>query len=363
MRIGLPFGVLLLLFAAAPLSAQLTGEVTDEDGQPLPGVSVEAWNDGGKITVRLTDDAGQFSFPDSVATQTTVLWAARLGFRPQRMSVEAGVSNYEISLVEEAVAVHGVVVEAPREVCDGSEDAEARYIWQRLRERYHPALDTLGVATYMVWAEAVVPVDDLGPLELPTVAVEQRGSSSQLRFAWDRRVARRGYAFPTRRVENGRARDSWVYAPIHADFAPHLVDETFGELHDFQMLNDDAEGWEVAFCPTDDDHPMIQGILTVSSDTTLLGAEWTFQTPEPDENAGGRAVFFPVTDDRDRTYLLPSEAMFWRQIELDQYYQRYQRYEGWVVAQGDSVPTLPTRRPEELEQDSERPPVLQRLRK
>jgi hypothetical protein len=353
---------LLLAIGAVPVSAQMTGEVSDEDGIALQGVSVEAWNDGGKIAVRLTDDAGQFSFPDSVAVETTVLWAARLGFRPQRVSVEPGVSFYELSLVEEAVSVQGVVVEAPREVCDGREDQDARYIWQRLRERYHPALDTLGVATYMVWAEAVVSVDDLGPLELPTVAVEQRGSSSQLRFAWDRRVARRGYAFPTRRVENGQARDSWVYAPIHADFAPHLIDETFGELHDFQMLNDDSEGWEVAFCPTDDDHPMIRGILTISPDTTLLGAEWTFETPEPQENAGGRAVFFPVTGAPQQTYLLPSEAMFWRQIELDQYYQRYQRYEGWVVAQGDSVPSLPTRRPDDAQLDVD-PPTFERLRR
>lgn len=360
MKNGILAGVVMWVVGVLPLSAQLTGEVTDEDGQPLQGVSMEAWNDGGKIAVRLTDDAGAFSFPDSVAVETTVLWAARLGFRPQRVSVTEGVTHYELTLIEEAVSVQGVVVEAPREVCDGKEDAAARQIWQRLRARYHPALDTLGVATYMVWAEAEVPVDDLGPLELPTVAVEQRGSSSQLRFAWDRRVARRGYAFPTRRVEHGIARDSWVYAPIHADFAPHLIDETFGELHDFQMLNEDDQGWEVAFCPNDDDHPMIQGTLTIAPDTSLTGAEWRFETPDPKENAGGRAVFFPVVGSPDQTYLLPSEAMFWRQISLDTYYQRYQRYEGWVVAHGDSVPTLPTRRPEELP-DSD-PPPLRRLR-
>lgn len=353
MKIGIAAGALLLALGT-PASAQLTGEVTDEQGQPLQGVSVEAWNDNGKITVRLTDDVGAFSFPDSVAAETTVLWAARLGFRPRRISVEPGGGHVEIRLVEEAVAVQGVVVEAPREVCDGREDAGARQVWERVRARYHPALDTLGVATYMAWAEAVVSLDDIGPLELPTLAIEQRGSASQLRFAWKRRVARRGYAFPTRRVDNGQAYDSWVYAPLHADFAPHLIDETFGELHDFQMLNEDEEGWEIAFCPTDDDHPMVQGILTISPDTTLMGAEWTFETPEPKENAGGRAVFFPAEGSPEQNYLLPAEAMFWRKVAIDQYYQRYQRFEGWVVAQGDSVPTLPTRRPEDF-QDFEDP--------
>jgi hypothetical protein len=360
-KIAVLIGTLFLALVAHPATAQLTGRVMTETGLPLQGVSMEAWNDGGKIMVRLTDDAGLFSFPDSVAAEATVLWAARLGFRPQRVSTESGVTHYEIRLVEEAVSVQGVVVEAPREVCDGREDDEARYIWQRLRARYHPALDTLGVATYMVWAEAFVPLDDIGPLDLPAVAIEQRGSSSQLRFAWNRRVARRGYAFPTRRVENGEAHDSWVYAPIDADFAPHLIDETFGELHDFQMLNADDQGWEVAFCPNDDDHPMIQGTLTISPDTTLTGAEWRFETPEPKENAGGRAVFFPVTAPPEESYLLPAEAVFWRKVSLDQYYQRYQRYEGWVVAHGDSVPTLPTRRKEDLD-DPVEPPPLSRLR-
>lgn len=345
MKIGFATTALLLVVGAAPLSAQLTGEVTDEGGQPLQGVSVEAWNDNGKLTVRLTDDDGLFSFPDSVAAQTTVLWAARLGFRPQRILVDAGVRHYEIRLVQEAVAVQGVVVEAPREVCDGRDDDDARYIWNRLRTRYHPSLDTLGVATYMAWAEDEVPLDDIGPLDLPALAIEQRGSASQLRFSWERRVGRQGYAFRTRRVDHGRAYDSWVYAPIEADFAPHLIDNEFGKLHDFQMISDDSQGWEIAFCPTDDDHPTVRGTLTISPDTTLTRAEWTFDTPEPKENAGGRAAFFPVTAARDQTYLLPAESVFWRKVSDDRYYQRYQRFEGWVVAQGDSVPTLPTRRP------------------
>jgi hypothetical protein len=350
-------GVLALVLVTAPLDAQLTGVVTDEDGEPLQGVSIEAWNDGGKIAVRLTDAIGMFSFPDTIRGETSILWAARLGFRwaarlgfrPLRVSVEPGIDHYEIRMEEEPVSVQGVIVEAPRELCTGREDAGARFLWERMRSRYHPSLDTLGVATYMAWAEDVVSIDDIGPLDLPNMAIEQRGSAPQLRFSWGRRVEKRGYAFRTRRVESSRSFDSWVYAPIHADFAPHLIDPVFGKLHDFQFAEEEPgdDGWEVAFCPKDDDEPMIRGTLTIVADTTLARAEWAFETPEPVENAGGQAVFFPVTGQPDDTFLLPSEALFWRQVTLDRYYQRYQRYEGWHIAQGDSVPTLPTRRPED----------------
>ena len=345
-----------LAVTAAPSSAQLSGEVLDEDGQPLAGVSVEAWNENGKIAVRLTDAEGLFSFADStMAAETTILWAARLGFRPLRIAVEPGIDHYEIRLEEEPVSVQGLVIEAPREFCTGGEDSEARFLWERARTRYHPALDTLGVATYIAWAEDVVSIDDIGPLDLPVMAIEQRGSSPQLRFSWGRRVEKQGYAFRTRRVEAQRAFDSWVYAPLHADFAPHLLHESFGDIHDFQLLEEGDEGWVVAFCPEDDDRPDVQGTLTIASDTTLAEAEWAFKTPEPVENAGGQAVFFPVTSDPQTSYLLPQEAMFWRQVTLDRYYQRYQRYEGWHTIQGDSVPTLPIRRPPEYE-EQERPP-------
>jgi hypothetical protein len=357
--------LVLVSLSAAPVSAQLTGVVVDEEGDPLQGVSIEAWNDGGKIAVRLTDDAGGFEFPDSIRVQTTVLWAARLGFRPLNVGVEQGIAHYELTLEEEAVSVQGLVVEAPREMCGGREDADARFLWERVRARYHPALDTLGVATYMAWAEDVVSIDDIGEMDLPVMAIEQRGSAPQLRFSWRRRVEDDGYAFRTRRVESGRSFDSWVYAPIHADFAPHLIDAVFGKLHDFRFVEEvesefstGDEGWVVAFCPKEDE-PRIRGTFTISSDTTLVGAEWSFETDEPVENAGGQAVFFPVTGEPGDTYLLPAQALFWRQVTLDRYYQRYQRYEGWQIARGDSVPTLPTRRPPQVDAS---PQVVRPLR-
>ena len=75
----------------------------------------------------------------------------------------------------------------------------------------------------------------------------------------------------------------------------------------------------------------------------MRAAEWSFGTSEPDEDAGGRAVFAEESPDGAKPYLLPTEGLFWRRTGHDQYLQRYERYEGWLVAPGDSVPFLPTR--------------------
>ena len=49
----------------------------------------------------------------------------------------------------------------------------------------------------------------------------------------------------------------------------------------------------------------------------------------------------PVTGDRETTYLLPSEGLFYRRTKDETFLQQYQRFEGWILSAGDSVPFLP----------------------
>ena len=50
-----------------------------------------------------------------------------------------------------------------------------------------------------------------------------------------------------------------------------------------------------------------------------------------------------LADDPEHSYLLPIEGVFWRRSPPDSFWQRYQKFELWMVAQGDSVPFLPKR--------------------
>ncbi len=174
--------------------------------------------------------------------------------------------------------------------------------------------------------------------------MSQRGSGSIQRFSWDRRIKRDGYAFKVQRTDGAAAFDSWVYAPLEADFTSHFVGELFGDLHKFVAPIEDADGWTLTFCPKHDDDPSIRGTVVLAPDTTLSFVEWSFLTEEPVERASGRATFAPLMERTGLAYPLPSEALIWKQVPDGRYFQLYQRYEEWRVVPGDSVPQLPLRR-------------------
>lgn len=333
-------------FLAGSAAAQIDGLITREGGSPLEGVSVEAWSADRRIAATLTDAQGRFSFSASIASNTTLLRAGALGFEVEEVVVRSGVVTYEIQLSGAPLAVEGLVVTMEEATCEmGREDSRGRMLWEYARARYDGLMDTLGIATYLAEADTIVPLSELGALQLPALNLSQRGSSSLLRFNWTRRIDREGYAFAIRRIDGGAPYDSWVYPPLEADFAPHFVDEVFGERHRFVIDDEGPDGWLLAYCPKDGgDKPSIKGTITLARDTSFAAIDWLFETPEPVEHAGGRASFPPLLAGSGPNHLLPTEAVIWRTVPTGEYLQSYQRYEDWRVAPGDSVPLLPLRR-------------------
>jgi len=341
----------LLLFVTVgggPLEvgAQITGEVTDSAGTPIGEVLVEAWSEAeGRIASRLTGEDGLFEFPEAVVQRATILRASRLGYRLLTRPLDEGTDHYLLRLAEEPISLEGFVVNSEGESCEEADSKFARELWNAVRQRYAGPMDTLGIATYLSTAESLVEPGEIGPLDVPTHMSEQQGSSSQLRFSWTRRVRRSGYAFRVRRTDFGRSYDSWSYAPLEAGFAPHFVDELFGEAHRFQVLHSGNDGWTLEFCPRDPDRPSIRGTMRIGADTTLVTVEWLFQTEKPDEKAGGRAFYPPLATSAppEETWPLPTESIFWRQLPTGRFQEVHRRFEGWIVAQGDTVPFLPPR--------------------
>jgi hypothetical protein len=323
--------------------AQITGRVATPSGEAVEGATVELWSIERRLAARLTDEEGRFSFSGDLASEASGFYVGRLGYNSLQIPFQAGRLNYEITLEESAIPLQGFVVEAEVEQCFEDGDRVARELWEGIRPNYNDAIDTVGVATYLARAEVLVPIGEVGPVELPEFAPSQRGSNSLLRFSWRRYVKNSGYARPVRRTDLSGSYASWTYPPLEADFSPHFVDDVFGEIHHFKIEAEDAGGWTIAFCPEDLDEgrPWLRGRLRIAPDTTLQWAEWSFITPEPDEGAGGRAVFPPVTGDRETTYLLPSEGLFYRRTKDETFLQQYQRFEGWILSAGDSVPFLP----------------------
>jgi hypothetical protein len=332
-------------FVVGSATAQLDGRITRDGDLPLEGVSVEAWSSERRVGATMTDAQGRFSFSQLISFSTVFLRAAALGFEATEVPVRSGVLTYAIELDVAPLAIDGLVVTMEEATCEeGRDDPVGRSLWQHARFRYGGLMDTLGVATYLAEADTVVPLSEFEDLQLPQLALSQRGSSSLLRFNWTRRIDRDGYAFAIRRIDGTRPYDSWVYAPLEADFAPHFVDEVFGDRHRFVIDDEGPDGWLLAYCPRNDGKPSIKGTITLARDTTFAAVDWIFSTPEPLEHAGGRAYFPPPVADTGPNYLLPTEAVIWRAIPSGDYLQSYQRYEDWRVAPGDSVPLLPLRR-------------------
>lgn len=326
--------------------AVIRGIVTDTTGAPLKGVTVEALERGRLLGGRITGEDGAFAFDlsDLAPTATVLLRANRLGYRmlERRIDPRSG-EEHRLRLEEEPIAIRELVVESEGLGCRIEDQEAARNLWRAMRRRYVGPMDTVGIATYLSEEQALVDRGEIGPLEPPADKKAQRGSSSQLRFSWGRRVRRSGYAFPVRRTEMGRSFDSWSYAPLQADFAPHFVGSAFGDLHRFRLVDRGTFGWVIEFCPEEPERPSIVGSLRLAPDTTLLEAEWLFRTEDPQEEAGGHAIFPPATDSAGGNYPLPRESIFWRRLPTGDFQEIHQRYEDWIVAQGDTVPFLPPR--------------------
>ncbi len=325
------------------LDAQITGRVQDMQGRNLDQVVVEAWGPDTRLSVTSTTADGLFEFPEAVTSELRSLYAHRLGYRASRVSVSEGVTHYVIRMAADPFEIEGLVVSVEPDRCEGGEDREARDLWSAVRRRYDPGIDSLGAATYLGTGIRAVPLSEVGPVPVASGGSGQRGSAPLFRASWRRRVERSGYARQLSAPSPDGMYEAWGYAPLEAEFSTHFVDEVFGKLHRFRFADSAEEGWSLRFCPRDDDRPGIDGYLKISPDSFLVVAEWSFRTDEPDEDAGGRAVFTPTEGGGSRPFLLPTEGLFWRKVAPDRYLQRYERFEGWMFAPGDSVPFLPVR--------------------
>ncbi len=341
-----------LLFAAAStgiipgsLVAQVNGRVMDPADNPVDGARVEAIGESGVTGTAITNGEGRFSFSAEIVSRSHELKVEFLGFREVIVPLLGDTRQYYIQLGEPLVPLEGLLVTSDREVCSLRDNREARALWESVQDRYQPArtLEDFGMASYVSAAISVGQSDPTSDLELPEVALGRHGSASLLRFSWRRRAEREGYAYRIRRNDTDQAYDSWAYAPLDADFAAHFVDASFGELNDFVLLESGGDGWSITFCPEDEDQPGIFGRLEIAADSTLTSAEWVFKTPDPNEDAGGKATFRNAAVRSGKTYLLPSESISWRRLPPGDFYKQHQRFEEWLVIPGDSVPFLPVR--------------------
>ncbi len=327
-----------------PRAAVIEGVVLEPSGEPVVAARVELWSGARILAADQTDSDGRFRLetPGDWAPGWQVR-AQRLGFQPTELDLAAGDTELEVRLAPAPLPLPGFEVVGDRDICAAGDDGNARDIWRAAATRHSGGLDTLGVASYTRVRTDTLAGQGSAGSGVDGATPGQRASAPLLRMGWNRRVDREGYAFPVRRTDSGGSYDSWGYPPLEADFSSHFAGELFGELHDFQLEVSDDDGWVLHFCARDQDDPYLDGVLEVGPDTLIQRAEWRFYTEEPDEAAGGWARFPPATERIAAPPLLPIESVVWKTLPNGEIVRTAQWYEGWTLAQGDSVPFLPVR--------------------
>ncbi len=331
---------------------ELRGTVVDTAGVPLAAATVQLRHGGRVLAAATTDDDGSFRIFVSQRIREALdaggvrVRVERLGYQEQEIPLDSQTTALELVMVPAPLPLPGLHVEGVSAECDADDDEElGRRLWERASDRHPGGLDTLGVATYTLSRTDTISDPSLLTADVEGVEPEmgQRGSAPILRLGWTRRIHRDGYAFPVRRTDRHGSFSSWSYPPLESDFAPHFGSEQFGALHYFQYLTEAGDGWLVRFCTRDDRRPHLEGQVTIASDTLIRRVEWYIRTPEPDEGAGGVAVFPPSSADGSPPPLLPAESMAWKTPRGELTIRRVHWFEEWTTAPGDSVPFLPRR--------------------
>lgn len=331
---------------------EIRGTVVDTSGMPLGAATVQLRHADRVLAAATTDDDGSFRIfvsqriREALGAGGVRVRAERLGYREQEVPLDSHTTPVELVMVPAPLPLPGFQVEGISGECDADDEGGlGRRLWERAADRHPGGLDTLGVATYTLSRTDTISDPSLVTTEVDGAEPEmgQRGSAPILRLGWTRRIDRDGYAFPVRRTDRRGSFSSWSYPPLESDFAPHFGSQQFGSLHYFQYLTEGGDGWLVRFCPRDDSRPHLEGQVTIAPDTLIHRVEWYIRTAEPDERAGGVAVFPRSSADGSPPPLLPTESMAWKTPRGELTVRRVHWFEEWTTAPGDSVPFLPRR--------------------
>ena len=331
-----PIAALLFLCSASATAAQeVRIEVRTDLGRPLPA-------------------AGAFVFfgPDSVVTMTLnprgdlVLDPARiagfrrivirhLGFRSAFLFPEDVGTVESVEMVEDVITIEGLTASVDGQRCPATSDPGAVEVVRRVASGYvQPAGNSMSAVqrsandtrsraflfespprpreynpnSNVLWIEGPDPRADLRR----PVSIDRWIDTHGVVTSNDHPLIRRFL--------------NWTYPRFDGPDAVFFASPLFVEESDFRFLNDDEA--RIRFCFAGD---ALQGVITLENDR-VTEISWRFHTDDPDEEAGGLAVF--ETDPLASPHLLPTEGLFYRLAtprNPELFYREASWYEHWRI--------------------------------
>ena len=310
----------LLAVPVPQLGAQASIEVVTADGTPIPAVFVEFWGRAERLGSSQTTAAGRVEIAAGLLQRLERVSFSFLGFETVILLAEQITADARVVLAIRPVELEGRLVTASGSMCPSPDDPRARALWEDGRARYATTTGVRGGAERYLIHTGFVRETELFQIDEESLrpgALRWTGSvwppqAGKFRLL-EERVRQDGYAWDP--VASGSTYLNWGYPPLHGRRAYHFATDAFGELHDLSILSVDEGGAKLAFCPNDEvrELPNMRGVLRLSPSGEFLTAEWRFETPDPQEDAGGEVVF---TSHREATsqrpHLMAGRGIFFR---------------------------------------------------
>lgn len=353
--------LVFLVFAPVPLIAQISGRVLSNTQIPLPGVSIELWQNGhreGSTTSRV-DGRFEIAASAGVAGVPRQLRARRIGFRP--LSVELPRDSSRVNIVMEPLPVELAAVTTEVRAlpfaidpCSRNSSQTASDIYARAASRYRDDTRWLDrVARYAHSAR----VSDVGNRESLTERSIRSGWTRNTGFYSGTRVQNItavpraltdsqlfALPFPVPEVKFGSKENptAWNYPRFHEWAAPSFVSRAFVDSKPKSIVAA-SPAIVLAFCPRDRGAPFTSGEIELSPDSTIVVIRWRFKTSSSFAETGGVAYFDPPRAERAESHLLPRGATTWTQLPKSKLFEVTEyAYGSWqVAARGKAVGPLP----------------------
>ena len=352
--------VIVVLWNVPRVTAgQIVGVVADTAGRPLDGAVVDLWTGTQRLASTITDEAGRFHFGEAAAQSARGLIVSRLGFERAVVPAASGDTAMSLVLRMMPIALPALTAEVVRQACPNREQARARTLWEAVRRRYAQDTWARGIGAYELTTRERVDASGVGQstesrmqlrdwLSVGASRSRQAAGPEGRRKPLQDRIEQNGYA---ERIADGGAGMgsgdyfSWRYPVLDGSEAFHFVSEQFGSRHSLSVIDSGASGVRIAFCPIERRRPTIEGTLTISEDSALLAARWTFTTPRPQEEAAGEVAFAPYEPlPSGLPHLLAAQGTFWRLVAgRETFQQRSSVYLCWFVSEDQAAPRLPAR--------------------
>lgn len=337
-RLLLLIGALATSVALArPARAQLK-VVVESAGTPVAEATVELWTSTTRVALRVADGEGRVSFLAREISAASTLLVRRVGFAPGRVSIDGLVPEIHIELERLAAPLAEVTVQEAEASCPAKDDPAARSLWDAARRRYLVP-DTHARQSWFEFQSGRVRSVELGLIDRSRLRRGSRGGATGVggRGERDSRIAREGYVWPLSGTHIYEELGIWQYASLEISRAEHFAEELFGarQTISFAKGAERPEARVFVFCTRDRKATGVDGTLRLGADSSFLDARWRFWNPHRDaERAGGEVVFTPFDIRSSTPWLLSAQGLFWRQLPGGMYWQRWEQYEGWKLAEG-----------------------------